>query len=58
MKHYVGLDVSMKKTSLCIVNEQGKIVHESEEKTDPHVLADAIRNSISKLTLSVSRVAP
>lgn len=42
MKHYVGLDVSMKKTSLCIVDEQGKIVHESEEKTDPHVLADAI----------------
>lgn len=42
MKHYVGLDVSMKKTSVCIVNEQGKIVHESEVKTDPHSLADAI----------------
>jgi transposase len=42
MKHYVGLDVSMKKTSICIVNEQGKIVHESEVKTDPHSLADAI----------------
>jgi transposase len=45
MKHYVGLDVSMRKTSICIVNEQGKIVHESEVKTDPHVLADAIEKT-------------
>jgi transposase len=45
MKHYVGLDVSMKKTSICIVNEQGKIVHESEVKTDPHDLADAIEKT-------------
>ena len=42
MKHYVGLDVSMKKTSVCIVDENGKIVHESEVKTDPHALADSI----------------
>lgn len=45
MKHYVGLDVSMKKTSVCIVNEQGKIVHESEVNTDPHSLADAIEKT-------------
>jgi len=32
MKHYVGLDVSMKNTSICIVDEQGKIVHESTAK--------------------------
>lgn len=41
MKHYIGLDVSMKKTSVCIVNEQGKIVYESEVSTDPHTIADA-----------------
>ena len=51
MKHYVGLDVSMKKTSICIVNEQGKIVHESEEKTDPHALADAIERTGLKIEL-------
>ena len=45
MKHFVGLDVSMKKTSVCIVNEQAKIVHESEVKTDPHLLADAIKKT-------------
>jgi len=51
MKHYVGLDVSMKKTSVCIVNEQGKIVHESEVKTDPHTLADAIEKTGLKVEL-------
>jgi transposase len=51
MKHYVGLDVSMKKTSVCIVNEQGKIVHESEVTTDPHALADAIEKTGFKIEL-------
>lgn len=32
----------MKKTSICIVNKQGEIVHESEVKTDPKTLADSI----------------
>lgn len=51
MKHYVGLDVSMKKTSVCIVTEQGKIVHESEVVTDPHILADAIEKHGLKIEL-------
>lgn len=40
MKHYIGLDVSMKRTFICIINEQGKIVHEGSENTDPHLIAD------------------
>jgi len=51
MKHYVGLDVSMKNTSICIVDEQGKIVHESIAKTEPHVLADAIDKTGLKIEL-------
>lgn len=51
MKHYAGLDVAMKKTSICIVDEQGKIVHESEVITDPHVLADAIEKTGFKIEL-------
>lgn len=51
MKHYVGLDVSMKKTSICIVTEQGKIVYESEVQTDPHALADAIEKTGLKIEL-------
>ncbi len=26
MKHYVGLDVSMKETFICIMNENGKVI--------------------------------
>jgi transposase len=51
MKHYVGLDVSMKKTSVCIVDEHGKIVHESEVATEPHILADAIESTKLKIEL-------
>ena len=51
MKYYVGLDVSMKKTSVCIVNEEAKIVHESIVKTDPQELAEAIKNTGFKIEL-------
>jgi len=40
MKHYIGLDVSMKRTFICAVNEQGKIIHQGSESTDPDVIAD------------------
>ncbi len=51
MKNYVGLDVSMKKTSVCIVNEQGKIVQEFEVKTEPQDLTDAILKTGLKIEL-------
>lgn len=51
MKYYVGLDVSMKNTSICIVDEHGQIVHESTAKTDPHALADAIEKTGFKIEL-------
>lgn len=51
MKHYAGLDVSMKKTSICIVDEKGKIIHESEVNSDPHTLADAIEKTGLKIEL-------
>lgn len=40
MKHYIGLDVSMKRTFICVINEQGKMMHEGSENTDPHQIAD------------------
>lgn len=51
MKNYVGLDVSMKKTSICIVNEKGKIVHESEALTEPLALAKSIEKTGLKIEL-------
>lgn len=40
MKHYVGLDISMKRTFICAINEQGKTIHEGSEDTNPHLIAD------------------
>ena len=35
MKHCAGLDVSVKETSICIVDEVGKIVQEAKVATEP-----------------------
>lgn len=35
MKHHAGLDVSVKETAVCIVDEVGKIVRETKVATEP-----------------------
>ena len=39
MRHYVGLDVSMKETYVCILDENGKVVREGKVKTDPGLIS-------------------
>lgn len=52
MKHYIGLDVSMKRTFICVLNGQGKIVHEGSEKTDPQLIADyLLKLSLDKMVV-------
>jgi transposase len=43
MKHYIGLDVSMKETCICVVDEAGRIIYEGNEKTDPKLLAIKVK---------------
>jgi len=49
MKHYAGLDVSVKETSVCIVDEAGKIIREVKVPSHPHDLVDVLRNSAWRL---------
>ena len=35
MQHYVGLDVSVKETSVCIVDKAGKVIREVPEGRKP-----------------------
>jgi hypothetical protein len=35
MEHFAGLDVSVKETSICIVDETGKIVREVKVASEP-----------------------
>lgn len=43
MKQYVGLDVSQKETSVCILDDDGCVVFEGRAPTDPGALARLIR---------------
>lgn len=45
MTHYAGLDVSMKVTSVAIVNEKGKIVFETICETEPSIIASVLNDS-------------
>jgi transposase len=38
MKHYAGLDLSVKETSVCIVDETGKVCREVKVLSHPHNL--------------------
>jgi transposase len=41
--YYVGLDVSVKRTAVCIVDAAGKLIHETSVNSTPHAVAAAIR---------------
>ena len=44
MKHYAGLDVSVKETSVCVVDDAGKIVRELKVPSHPDDLVDALKD--------------
>ncbi|WEJ08765.1 IS110 family transposase (plasmid) [Sinorhizobium sp. K101] len=44
MKHYIGLDVSLKETSVCIIDETGKICHEGKVVSHPDDLIAALKD--------------
>jgi transposase len=44
MDHFAGLDVSVKETSVCIVDETGKIVREVKVPSEPEALLAVLKN--------------
>ena len=52
MRHYVGLDVSLHSTSVCILNEQGKRIEEGEVNSTP----EAIDAFLRKTELEIERL--
>jgi len=52
MKYYIGLDVSMKTTFICIVNQEKKIIFNVEVATDPDAICSAIRSTKLKIEKS------
>jgi transposase len=43
MEQYVGLDVSLKMTAICVVDRTGKIEREGMVASDPEAIATFIR---------------
>jgi transposase len=52
MEHYVGIDVSLEQSSVCIVDARGKIVKEAKVASEPDVLATFFR----KLRFTVKQI--
>ena len=44
MDHFAGLDVSVKETSVCIVDDTGKIVREVKVASEPDALLPVLTN--------------
>ena len=42
MDYFAGLDVSVKETSVCIVDDRGKIVREARVASEPEALLNTI----------------
>ncbi|MFY9877595.1 MAG: IS110 family transposase, partial [Rhodomicrobium sp.] len=49
MKYYAGLDVSVKETSICIVDETGKICSELKVASHPEDLLRVLQNPVWSL---------
>lgn len=43
IRQYVGLDVSLKETSICVIDEAGKIVWRGRRDSTPEAIAEAVR---------------
>jgi len=52
MEYYVGIDVSLKESHLCVVDSKGKIVRESKVASDPEALA----HFITEIGFPITRV--
>src|SRR5712675_1941968 len=44
MDHFAGLDVSVKETSICVVDDAGKIVREVKVASEPEALLAVLKN--------------
>ena len=46
MDHFAGLDVSVKETSVCIVDDAGRIVREVKVASEPEALLPVLTNPL------------
>jgi transposase len=49
MEYFAGLDVSMEETSICVVDQEGKLVLETKVATDPEAIFKVLKKYAPKL---------
>jgi transposase len=42
VEYFAGLDVSMEETSICVIDQEGKLVLETKVETDPNAIFSAL----------------
>ena len=57
MDHFAGLDVSVKQTSVCIVDDTGKIVREVKVASEPDALLPVLTNPTYHFKLSFPKIS-
>jgi len=45
MKYYAGLDISMEATAICIVDQEGQVIHETMTASNPELIATYLKNT-------------
>ena len=55
MEHYVGLDVSLKQTSICVVNQAGSVLREGVVDSDPDAIGAFVRSNAAGSAISTVR---
>jgi transposase len=43
MKQHVGLDASQKETSVCVIDDSGRVTFEGKAKSEPGALTELLR---------------
>ena len=51
MGYYIGLDVSLKQTAICVVDGSGSLVWQGASDTHPELIAHAVRHWVDDLVL-------
>lgn len=50
MKLYIGLDVSLEETSICVMDGQGRIVHRGQTESEPESIAAYVQRHAPDVT--------
>jgi transposase len=50
MEHYAGIDVSLERSSVCVVNASGRIIREAKVPSEPEALVGFFRHLVLPLT--------